>query len=213
MPPELAVPDTVTGNASPLVLMLLQPQACVDEFHVKAFVAPAQLFVPPKLSSETAVGDAVLPVAFITTVSSACVVNPLNGNPVAFVSVPDCGVPRIGVTSVKFVALSPLGSVVLTVQVPAATCGTPVDAELLRPVPPNCAPTVPLLTSEPAMLLFVSVSVVARPTKVSDASCNVQTRGAVGDRPHIRAARAGKNQFRGHATRACLGLTHGHLLS
>ena len=67
------------------------------------------------------------------------------------------GAEKVGVVSVRLVALRPLGKVVDTDHVPLATWATPLDALVSSAVPPRAAAIVPLLISDPAMLLLVRV--------------------------------------------------------
>jgi hypothetical protein len=121
----------------------------------------------------------------------------LIGSPVQLVSVPDDGVPRTGVTSVGLVAntsapvpvsfvtaarrFAELG-VARNVATPVPRPETPV--EIGRPValvsvPLAGVPRTGAVIVGLVSVLFVSVSVVARPTRVSVASGKVTTRPAV----------------------------------
>lgn len=61
--------------------------------------------------------------------------------PVRLVATPEAGVPKAGAVRVALGIVSPLGRVVLTVHVPEETCGTPVEDEVLIPVPPRVGET------------------------------------------------------------------------
>ena len=103
----------------------------------------------------------------LTTCNTQPAGNAALATPVQLVRTPDAGVPKAGVTRVGEVpnTLAPLPVLVVTPVPPLATGSVPV----------NCVT---------AMLLFVSVSVVALPTRVSVATGSVKTpdpatRGAV----------------------------------
>jgi len=72
---------------------------------------------------------------------------------------------------------SPRQKVVLEADVPLLSSVTGIYA----PVPVNAPPMAAPLMVGDVSVLFVSVSVVARPTNVSEASCTVHVRAAVGE--------------------------------
>lgn len=179
--PEMPV---LTGRPVQLVSV---PEVGVPRIGVTSVGEVANTLAPVPVSSViSAMRFALEGVARKVAAPAARPLTPvLIGRQVQLVSVPEVGVPRIGVTNVGLVANTraplPVSSVIAVIRLalegvakkvatPAASPLMPVDTgrpvQLVR-VPLAGVPSVGVVITGLVNVLFVNVSVVARPTRVS----------------------------------------------
>jgi hypothetical protein len=144
VPPETATEVTVPDP--PVAAIVIDPAPLVMDIFEPAVRVALERVLP-----------VVLPIKSCPLVYVVCPVPPLatgkvpvtpvdNGRPVAFVSVTDCGVPRIGVTRVGEVEKTNEPDPVSSVTAAARFAEEGVPSQVATPAPKDVIPVPPLVT-------------------------------------------------------------------